>query len=174
MAPHPYVTPKHYEGIGQVVVEWARLETAMIRVFGKLLNGNAAEAIVIFWHMAYRDRRDRLINLVLLNHEDPNTALRKEFDTLMTRMEAAYQIRNTAAHSVWTKGKGPDTISPTVIKAKGAPLKISGHNIDKEDFSARRFQKEAEKIERLGKDFREFFSANFGVEFPSIAKDSPD
>lgn len=165
MSSEPILTAKHYEAIGEVIVTWARLESHMIRVLQALLKAHFADAVAVFWHMQYRERKNRLVNLVYLNHEDKNDPIRKEFDTLMKRMDSAYDARNVAAHSVWFKGRAPDAIKPLIIQAKGADLRWTGRGLPPTEYTAVRLHKEAEKISRLAEDFKDFFSTHFNARF---------
>ena len=81
------------------------------------------EALIVYWQMGHRERVDVLRGLVCAKYADKNDPLRKAFDVLTKRLELAYSVRNTAAHSIWSPGFLPDVISPFDFDAKG--LKVS-------------------------------------------------
>ena len=166
--PRAELSQEHYEAIGRVAVQWARVELSTITALEALLQTDKANAIVTFWHMGYNDRRDRLVSLVDLT--EPDAGVAREFSTLITRLDTAYQIRNTMAHSTWVQGDTPGTITPLVIRAKGGPVKIGGHNLKEEQYTAKRIKGEAEKIQRLLEDFREFFRTRFGAVFSAAER----
>lgn len=189
MKDKPFITEQHYAGIGRVLATWARLEQAMIVALGVLLGADKALAIVAFWHSGYGDKRDRLGALCGLTDLDKKQL--KEFDCLITRMNAANDIRNTLAHSQWEPGEKPNSIVPFVLKARSIHLKATRtksaaqkHAPDPEfdlppmEFTPERLISEAAKIDRLDSDFRQFFSDNFGGDFfvsnRGATKDAPE
>jgi hypothetical protein len=89
------------------------------------------EIIGLFWHTDYQHRRDRLINLILLWHEKKYLGIKPELETLIKRMNFAYDVRNMAAHCTWQKGKRPTSIKPLIIKFRGAQPKIRRFHLDK-------------------------------------------
>ncbi len=60
------ITDDHYKAIGEVVVTWARLENHTVRALQALLTIDFNSALAVFWHMQYKERRNRLVNLVYL------------------------------------------------------------------------------------------------------------
>jgi hypothetical protein len=72
------ITPKHAEGIGEVMVSWAILEQQVLKAFRGLLKTGMSETLLLFWHMSFKERIARLSSLVGLRHEDPNDKVRKE------------------------------------------------------------------------------------------------
>lgn len=164
-SPPPVLSTKHYTGIGRVIVRWARLESRMIEAIRALLRIPSSDAVIAFWHMNYFDKRDRISALTLLR--EPDGKQKKHLESLTSRMDDAYDLRNLVAHSIWSKGKRRSTISPFVVKARGGQIKIGGHNLKVDDFSAQRLMSEADKIERLEEDFRQFFVTHYGANFTS-------
>lgn len=116
--------------------------------------------------MSFKERKARLMNLVYLEHGDPNKNPRKEFDTIIKRLETAEEIRNICAHCVWFKGTTPLSIMPLRVKVGGAPIKVTGSGLPEEYFTPQRFHNEAQKIDRLSEDFKDFFASNYGATFP--------
>lgn len=159
------ILPAHYAGIGEVIVSWARLESHVITALEFVLKIHKSDALVVFWHMAHKERIARLSSLFYMDHADKNDPIRKEFDTIMKRVEAAYYIRNLAGHSTWFKGSTPRSIKPFVVSAKGTDVKWTGRGLPPEEFTPERFTKEAQKIDRLAADFREFFIAQYKAKF---------
>jgi hypothetical protein len=155
------ITPQHTEGIGEVMVSWAILEYQVLKAFRGLLGPGRSETMVLFWHMSFKERTARLGALVGLQHEDANDAVRREFDTLLTRMQFMEEIRNIVAHSTWAKGTKPDAITPFLLKAKSAAIKFSGKGMKMEQFTPERLLNESKKIERLAQDVKHFFAAHF-------------
>jgi hypothetical protein len=160
-APKSIFSVRHYNGIGRVVVEWARLEYRMIRALAYLAGTDQASAIVTFWHMGYHEKRDRLHSLFLLPKRDEK--LQKRFSNMLSRLDESYDFRNLVAHSVWKKGKAR-TITPIVIRAKGGTIRISGFNLKEDPISSARLVDEAQKISRLQDDFKEFFRSHLGFD----------
>jgi hypothetical protein len=155
----------HYVGIGKVIVAWARLEAHLITALEAVLKLRKADALVVFWHMAHKERAARLSSLFYLDHGDKNDPIRKEFETLTKRMEVAYAIRNMVAHGVWFKGSIPKSIKPFVLQARGTDVKFTGKGLNPEEFLPERLVKEAQKVDRLAADFREFFRAHYKTKF---------
>lgn len=164
-----HLTDAHYLGIGRIASAWASLESLLMFAVGALLEIEMDRTTIMFWHMGYNDRRDRLVSLAQYRL-DLDDESRKEFDCLITRMNAAYRIRNTIVHSVWNKSDQPDAITPFIMIARGK-LKVSGLTMPKEHFTASRLYEEAEKIQRLGQDFHQFATAYFG--YPPAMPDEP-
>ncbi len=161
------ITDDHYKAIGEVVVTWARLENHTVRALQALLTIDFNSALAVFWHMQYKERRNRLVNLVYLRYKDKNNRVRKEFDTLIKRMDFAYGIRNEMAHCVWFRGKEHNSIKPFIVQAKGADLQYTGRSrsLRSVEYTAERIHKEAEKISRLAEDFKDFFSRHLKARF---------
>ena len=155
--------PEHYQGIGEVVVVWAKLEAHVVRALRSLTRMTFKEALIVYWQMGHRERVAVLRGLVCAKYADKNAPLRKAFDSLTTRLESAYSVRNTAAHSIWFPGLQPDEISPFDFDAKG--LKVSGRDKNRKSFKSAYFHKEALGIDRLAEDFKHFFSTHFRVSF---------
>lgn len=170
LMPKKIITARHYKGIGEVMVTWARLEAYMIEALASLMQTNLPNALVVFWHMSFKERKARLSSLVYLDHHDENSKIRKDFDTLYRRLEAAESVRNAVAHGLWFKGKTPQSIAPLIIRAKGGPVKITGPSLPADNYTAERLHQEAQKIDRLTEDFKQFFSAHFGTVFKITAK----
>jgi hypothetical protein len=165
MAKEIAITDDHYKAIGEVVVTWARLENHTVRALQALLQTDFNSALAVFWHMQYRERRNRLANLVYLRYTDKNNRVRQEFDTLIKRMDVAYGIRNEMAHSVWFRGKELKSIKPFIVQAKGTDLQYTGRSLRSVEYTAERIHKEAEKISRLAEDFKDFFSKHLKARF---------
>jgi hypothetical protein len=165
------VTNEHRLGIGHIAVAWASLEAILMYTIGSLLEIGDERTMVTFWHMGYNDRRDRLNSLAQLTLTlDEET--QKEFDCLITRMNAGYRIRNVAVHSVWAKSDKPDAITPHMMTARSGKIKISGINQPEEHFTPQRFVEEAQKIQRVGQDFRLFAIRHLG--FQTTMQDETD
>ena len=164
--------PEHYQGIGEVVVVWARLEAHVVRVLRSLTRMTFKEALIVYWQMGHRERVAVLRGLVCAKYTDKNDPLRKAFDVLTKRLELAYSVRNTAAHSIWFPGFPPDEISPFDFDAKG--LKVSRKDPNRKSFKSAHFHKEALVIDRLAEDFKHFFSAHFRVSFIHKKQDNLD
>lgn len=126
-----------------------------------VLEISISKALIMFWHSGYNDRRDRLVNLIeltaILSEEK-----QKEFDCLITRLNAGYKMRNTVAHSVWGEGEKPNSIKPHTIIARGGKIKLSGFNLAEELFTPERFEQESQKIQRIGQDLIQFAADNLG------------
>lgn len=90
------------------------------------------------------------------------SAVKEEFGCLITRMNAAYRLRNTLVHSDWRRSEGPNAIKPRVLLARGK-IKIAGYNLPEEHFTPERFVAEAQKIQRLARDFHQFAVSHFGL-----------
>jgi hypothetical protein len=95
------ITPEHLQGIGEIIVVWARLEAHMLRALRALLKIKWSNALSLFWHTDYQHRRDRIINLVYIRYRQKDAAPRREFDTIVKRLDAAHKIRNIVAHTIW-------------------------------------------------------------------------
>jgi hypothetical protein len=134
----------HYAGMGKIIVAWARVEAHVITALESMLKIRRADALVIFWHMPHKERVARFGSLLSMDHNDKNGPIRKEFDTLVRRIEAAYAVRNTVAHGL---------------------VKFTGKGLAPDEFTPQRFESEAKKIDRLGADFREFFKTNYKAKF---------
>ena len=161
MAKETALSAEHYQGIGEIVVAWARIETHLVRILRSLTRVSFKEALIVYWQMQYRERLTVLERLVFQIHPDPDNKVRQEFQTLIKRLNTAYGIRNLAGHSVWLSGKAPDSITPLAIGLTGeiTPLK------QRKDFTAAKLHAEALVIARLGEDIKQHFSANFRVRF---------
>jgi hypothetical protein len=149
-------------------VSWAALEALLMIVLGESLLGlREDKASVTFWHMGFNDKRDRLVSLVQLL-ETLTPIQKQQFDSLMTRLNAASSLRNIIVHSVWGKSTRPNAITPHVMRARGGRIKRSGINLPEEHFTPERLHEEARKIEQLGRDFRKFAIAylNYKPETP--------
>jgi len=151
------ITAAHKQGIGEVVATWALLETQIIKILQNVLDTEISKAAIIFWHMSHKERMIRLQALVYNSVPNANDPIRREFDTLYKRIDTAYQMRNAVAHSLWTKGKEAAAISPFIFQAKG-DIKFTGRGIPEVEFTPERLNKEAQKIDRLFLDIRDFFS----------------
>ncbi len=137
----------------------------MIRALESVLEIDRTDALVLFWHTPHRERIGRLQSLISLDHDDKQSALRVEFDTLLKRVDAAYEIRNTVGHGVWFKGSAPNTIKSFQMRARSADVKFTGRGLPPIEFTPERLVAESRKIDRLAADFREFFKTNFGARF---------
>ncbi|MEQ1523265.1 MAG: hypothetical protein ABL936_18520, partial [Aestuariivirga sp.] len=129
------LTVKHYKGIGQVVAEWAKIEYLMVRALETLLETTPSKAAAIFWHMPFKERKARIVNLIYLAQEDENDPFRRDFEALSRRLDVAESIRNIVAHSVWRSGAKKGVLMPLIILAKGGLLKISGFNLKEHEFT---------------------------------------
>ncbi|MCP4329991.1 MAG: hypothetical protein GY791_16310 [Alphaproteobacteria bacterium] len=158
--PQHHVTEDHLKGFGSVIMYWAILETLILYALAPLLKTDEERAMVAFWHIGYNDRRDVMRTFVQLAELDEEAA--KEFECLIVRMNAAYSLRNTIAHSVWAKGDEPNSIVPQVMKARGK-IKLSGVNLKEEKFTPERLAAEASKITRLTEDFIMFAKKHLGM-----------
>jgi hypothetical protein len=158
-----HITTKHLMGIGHVVVAWAALEIALIEVLRTLLKIDDAMALLTFYHSGYNEKRTRIVTLASVY--ELSEAAEKELDCLVTRMNAAYDLRNIVAHSVWAAGDKPGEIVPHILKAKSKKIKLSGVNLDNEVFTPERLRGEALKIGRVVEDVQDFFRAHFGASF---------
>ena len=159
------LTQEHYQGIGEVVVVWAKLEAHIVKALRSLSRMTLKEALVVYWQMGHRERVTVLRGLMYAKHPDKGNKLRKEFDTLCGRLELGYSVRNIAAHSIWFPGLSPGEISPFDFDAKGSILKMTGREAKRKSYKGEHFHKEALAIDRLAEDFKHFFSANFGIRF---------
>jgi hypothetical protein len=168
MAEKNVVTAKHHLGIGQIIVQWARLERSMIPATQSLLGTSVADTVLMLWHMDYNNKRDRIANLI--DVREPDEQFKKEFKTLFDRLDSAAQLRNHIAHSVWKKGESRNTITSVTIRARGA-IKISGKDFRQEHFTPSRLSGEAQKLERLVEDFRQFFRTHFSAAFTPEERD---
>ena len=155
----------HYAGMGKIIVAWARLEAHVITALGSMLKIRRADALIVFWHMSHKERIARLGSLFSMDHSDKNDPIRKEFDTLIRRIEAGYGVRNTVAHGVWSKGQAAKSIKPFEIQARGSEVKFTGKGLAPDEFTPQRFENEAKKIDRLGADFRQFFRTHYNTDF---------
>lgn len=166
------LSPEHYQGIGEVVVVWAKLEAHVVRVLRSLTRMTFKEVLVVYWQMGHRERVAILRGLVCAKYVDKNEPRRKAFDVLTKRLELAYSVRNNAAHSIWFPGLLPDEISPFDFDTKG--LNVSGRGPNRESFKSTHFHKEALMIDRLAEDFKHYFSAHFRVSFIHKKQDNLD
>jgi hypothetical protein len=159
--PRPTLTTKHYAAIGHVVVQWAKLENRLISILQCLLDISKADALVTFWHAGYYEKRDRLHALFLL--DEPDERLKKRFESLIGRMDTAFEFRNTIAHSVWQK-KRYRTIQPFQMNVRHGKIKFTGNGIKPISLSANDILGEAETIKRLFEDVCQFFLSNYGFD----------
>jgi hypothetical protein len=174
MPASPALTPEHHEGIGHVVTTWARLEADMIRAFEGLLGLKLRDVIVLFWHMGFGDRRDRLSTLVEIRLGNDETA-RRQFKQLIKRLEEAYDVRNVVAHSLLRRGGARGVIKPTHIRVRRGTFKVSGlGDFLAQEFTVERFHEEAAKIASLDTEFRKFFRTRFGAIFYDPTKEPTD
>ena len=150
----------HLTGFGAITMRWAVLETLMLYAIASLIKCDEERAVVAFWHTGYIIKRDVITSFVDI--EGLSKPLKQEFDSIITRMNAAYGIRNTIAHSVWSKGEQPNSITPRVMKARGK-IKISGVNLEEEEYTPERLMEESEEIRRLTIDFIMFAKAHLGM-----------
>jgi len=157
------LSPEHYQGIGEIIVVWAKLEAHVVRALRSLTRMTFKEALVVYWQMGHRERVNVLRGLVYSKYPDKNDPLSKGFDVLVTRLDLAYAMRNIAAHSIWFIGLLPGEISPFDFDAKS--LKVSGRGAKRKSFKPMHFHKEALTIDRLAEDFKHFFSLHFRVSF---------
>jgi len=157
-----YITPAHYHGIGFVAVNWAAAETLVMFCLSSLLETDELEMMAVFWHMGFNDRRDRLVNLVVMKDLLPEAEM-KEFDCLITRLNAAYLVRNVVVHSVWSKSDKPNSITPhTAVLRGGKKPKVSGVTMQDEHFTPERLVDEGSKTARLAVDLAIFAKRHFG------------
>ena len=159
------LTAEHYQGIGEVVVVWARLETHIVKVLRALTRMTMKEALVIYWQMGYRERLTVLRGLIITRHPSKDDTLRQNYKILEERIASAYTKRNLVAHSIWFPGINTGEISPFDFSAKGGTLKIEGRGIKRPSFTAQTFSQQAVEIDCLAEDFKYFFSTNFNVRF---------
>ena len=166
------LAPEHYQGIGEIVVVWAKLEAHVFKVLHTLTRVKLKEALIVYWQMGYRERLTVLHGLIIAYHPNKNDKLRQDFEALVKRMDSAYVTRNVAAHSIWFPGINADQISPFGFNAKGSTLKIEGRGGKCSSFDPQAFHKQALVIDRLAEDFKYFFSTNFKVRFLHKKNDS--
>ncbi len=150
----------HLTGFGAITLHWAVLETFMMYAIASLMKTDEGTALVAFWHTGYIAKRDVITSFVDI--KGLGEPLKQEFDSIITRMNAAYGIRNIIAHSVWGRGKQPNSITPRIMKARGK-VKFSGVNLEEEDYTPDRLMEEGEKIRRLTRDFIMFARAHLGM-----------
>lgn len=174
MPPPRIITPKHYQGIGEVVVTWARLETHLLQTLRALLGLTLNQTYVLFWEMGFSERSTRLKMLVKLKFRSEANPVRKEFEGLMKEIDNAYALRNIPAHSTWHAGATPNTITPFYLKTKKGRIRTTKDRLktpEEREFSPERFRAEAIKIADLAERFKEFSTLHFGAEFLHSAAD---
>jgi hypothetical protein len=162
------ITSAHYQGLGEIVATWARLESHMFRTFEGLLDISLMQAIAVFWEMPFSARVERIKGLITLRWRMKGDARRKEFEKLIEEIEGLYFIRNLAAHSVWKKGGTVNSIVPLFINAKRGKIKTTHPQfpeLEDREFTPERLRKEAEKIYDAAERFKRFVSIHFKIQF---------
>lgn len=163
------ITPRHYQGIGEIVVTWSRLESHIFKTFEAILKISTMQSLAIFWELGFIGRMDRLDALVALRWRAPKDTRRIEFEGLSDEIRDFYFVRNIAAHSVWRKGSSPEAIRPLYINTKRGIIPKTTHKRFKEledrDFTAERLHKEALKVYDLAERFKLFSRVHFGAKF---------
>lgn len=155
------LTPEHYQGLGEVCVAWARIETHLFRALRTISRLSFKESLIVFWQMQYRERMSVLEGFIKERHSENSDAVRTEFETLKRRLTTAYGIRNIAAHSVWMAGKEFGSITPFPINTDGVITPVKS----KKEFTAKKLHVEAMTITHLGEDLKKYFSDHFSVSF---------
>ena len=102
--PH-HVTTAHLTGFGRVAFQWANVEALMIHILCATMEMEQVHALLVFNRTGYNDKRDLLRSLVDMLEISEDT--QKEFNDLIVRLNAAYQIRNYVCHGVWSKSGEP-------------------------------------------------------------------
>jgi hypothetical protein len=168
------ITPRHYQGIGEVIVTWARLETHLLQTLRALLGLTLNQAYVLFWEMGFSERSTRLRMLVKIKFRSKDDPIRNAFERLMNEIDDAYALRNIPAHSVWHGGTTPNAIVPLHIRTKKGRIRTTKDRLPtpkEREFSPERFRAEAIKISDLAARFKEFSTLHFGAEFLHDAAD---
>lgn len=160
MIEQSHVSTKHITGFGHIIFMWANVETYMHLSLAALTKSPLQRSLLMTWHMTYNNKRDRLRALV--DYIELDDKPQKEFDCLIVRLNSAYKMRNTIAHSIWTKGDKPNSIKPQIMVARG-PIKLSGFNLNVESYTPNDLVEEASKIQRLGLDFVAFSKARLDL-----------
>jgi hypothetical protein len=151
------LTRKHYEGMGRIIFNWAKVENRLIYGLQHVTGMGLNEAIIMFWHTDFSHRKDRFFTA--LYSFEPAADLKKAADTFSRRMESAYEIRNLIAHSLWNKAPGKFAIQPFDVRAKNGVVKFTnGGGLPDQIFTPSRLATEAETIGRLQADLGEFLS----------------
>ena len=159
------LTPEYFQGIGEVIVVWARLESHVFKILRALTGMKMKEALVVYWQMGFRERLTVLRGLIVARHPNKGDKLRQEFEALAKRIDHAYIDRNIVAHSIWFAGVKLGDLSPFIFEARGAAVKLEGKGNKQASFDAEAFHKQALAIDRLAEDLKYFFSAHFQVRF---------
>jgi hypothetical protein len=159
------LTNDHYQGIGEIVVVWAKLETHVVKSLRALSRMTMKDALIVYWQMGYRERLTVLRGLIIAKEPNKEARLRQEFEALTKRLESAYTARNFVAHSIWFPGIKDDEISPFDFETKGGIQTIEGRGAKRQCFNASAFHKQALAIDRLAEDFKAFFAEHFKVRF---------
>lgn len=163
------VTAEHAKWIGKIIVEVARLESALIPAIEAMAGMSRGPAIIMLWHMQLSDRMTRL-RALFANHTRKASRLRTAFDALYKRLEDTQKLRNCLAHATWEPGREPKSIREIFVNVRGKELKVGAEDGDPVEVTVSDLKAEWRKVVKLNREFRSFFSEEFSgaISLPAL------
>jgi hypothetical protein len=117
------VSDEHLKALGQVIVNFALLETHVAMLTWALIGKNQRVGQIITAGLSFRS----LLTLTssLWKHQVSDPERTAEFEALLEDAQEAEQRRNVLTHSLWGAGESPGTV--TRVKATAKPRKGLRH-----------------------------------------------
>lgn len=135
--------------VGQIEIEWNRLETALFVVFRHFIGARTPKANAVFFsqvnHRARREMVESLAPIVLARMKGKT----RQFSALMRRMKNAAKKRNEVVHTLW----GWEDGEPWAIWEEQAPPELMQDNLLKE------MRSRAQTIRAVREDLETFYAS---------------
>ncbi len=142
-----HISDEHFCAFGRILHAFARTEIIFEGAIRNLINMSPEQAAFMFSQYSYNQKRS-LFQSIIGQVAAPKDE-QQELLNLIRRIDKRASLRNNIAHSVWAKGRKPNSIKPFVIATRGA-LKIHGSGHNEKEWTATELHKEADFIlERL-------------------------
>lgn len=149
------ISAEHLKGFGEVVNEFAVLESHLETMIMFLCKGRYEVMEPLVSLISGKNKRDFLIAL-MKEIQRPTDEERKEFEEIIDRIRSVGDFRNLIAHQTWIQGKKPNTIKPVRISVSRT-INILG-DANSAEYEPKAFADEADKIRGLQKELIKFWT----------------
>ena len=141
--------PKLAEALGNMVVAWARAETALVQVFSLVAGVHFNMATVACARIPTFESRTKVIR-AMLKEWNVTSDRPKDLDRAITKLSGLSRTRNTLIHGIWCREKeSGKTVLFDLRSEEGTPGRRrlpSAHDVANHSAAVR---KRTEEIERL-------------------------
>jgi hypothetical protein len=113
------MTDRHYvpveirQELGNIVIEWSKIEAHIAELLTYLLNANKGAMHVINQEVSSATQL-KWIRILAADKFKPETM--RHLSVLFDRIDAARQERNSYVHGLWTEGPAGETESTAIVE----------------------------------------------------------